>query len=70
MEEKYREIMEQLLYHISRDIYNLLDEDSEDIVGAITRLSSRVESLSDDIMYEDEIAYYSSEAGNVKYSLQ
>jgi hypothetical protein len=70
MEEKYREIMEELLYHISRDIYNLLDEDNDDIVDAITRLSNRVETLSDDIMYEDEIIYYSSESGNVKYSLQ
>jgi hypothetical protein len=67
MKEKYREIMEELLYHVSRDIYNLLDE--EDIVDAITNLSNKVEKLSDDL-WEDEIVYESSESGKVKYSLR
>lgn len=67
MEEKYREFMEELLYYVSRDIYNLLDE--EDIVEAITNLSNKVEKLSD-YMYEDEIIYETSEFGKVKYSLK
>ena len=56
MEEKYRDIIEELLYLISEDIDKLLDEDGDSIVDAITTLSHRVNKLSDDI-YEDEIIY-------------
>ena len=68
MEEKYRDIMEELLYQISVDIYNLLDEDYDDIVEAIGRLSRKVERLSDDI-YEDEIVYERSGRADLKFSL-
>lgn len=68
MEEKYRDIMEELLYQISVDIYNLLDEDYDDIVEAIGRLSRKVERLSDDI-YEDEIIYERSGRADLKFSL-
>ena len=57
MEDKYREIFEQLLYHISVDIYDLLEENDGDIVEAITDLSQKVERLSDDVMYKDELVY-------------
>lgn len=57
MEDKYREIFEQLLYHISVDIYDLLEEDSSDIVEAITDLSQKVERLSDDVIYKDQLVY-------------
>jgi hypothetical protein len=57
MEDKYREIFEQLLYHVSVDIYDLLEEDSGDIVEAITDLSQKVERLSDDVMYKDQLVY-------------
>lgn len=56
MEEKYRDIMEELLYLIGEDIYSLLDEDYEDVEDAITTLSRRVNKLSDD-MYEDKVVY-------------
>ena len=68
MEEKYRDIMEELLYQISVDIYSLLDEDYDDIVEAIGRLSRKVERLSDDI-YEDEIVYKRSGRADLKFSL-
>jgi len=57
MEDKYREIFEQLLYHISVDIYDLLEENDGDIVEAITDLSQKVEHLSDDVMYKDRLVY-------------
>lgn len=57
MEDKYREIFEQLLYHISVDIYDLLEEHDGDIVEAVTDLSRKVERLSDDVMYKDELVY-------------
>lgn len=56
MEEKYRDIMEELLYLIGEDIYSLLNEDDESIVDAIIALSRRVNKLSDDV-YEDKIVY-------------
>ena len=68
MEEKYRDIMEELLYQISVDIYNLLEEDYEDVVDAISALSRKVEKLSDDI-YEDEIIYKRSGRADLKFSL-
>ena len=55
MEEKYRDIMEELIYQISLDIYDLLNTE-DDIVDAIYNLVRKVEKLSDD-MYEDEIVY-------------
>lgn len=68
MEEKYRDIMEELLYQISVDIYNLLEVDYEDAVDAIQTLSRKVEKLSDDI-YEDEIVYKRSGRTDLKFSL-
>ena len=68
MEDKYRETMESLLYQVSKDIYNLLDEDSENIVEAITDLSEKVEKLSDD-MWEDEITYKRTGWSDLKFSL-
>lgn len=68
MKEKHREIMEELFYQISVDIYNLLEEDYEDVVDAITALSRKVEKLSDDI-YEDEITYERSGRSDLKFSL-
>ena len=68
MEEKYRDIMEELLYQISVDIYNLLEVDYEYMVDAIQSLSRKVEKLSDDI-YEDEIVYKRSGRGDLKFSL-
>ena len=68
MEEKYRDIMEELLYQISVDIYNLLEVDYEDVVDAIQALSRKVEKLSDDI-YEDEIVYERSGRADLKFSL-
>ena len=68
MEDKYREIMEQLLYQISEDIYNLLDEDYEDITDAITTLSNKVEMLSGD-MWQDEITYKRRGYLDLKFSL-
>lgn len=69
MEEKYRNIMSELLYYISADIEQLLDEDYEDVVDAIFALSSRVNSLSDDI-YEDEAVYERPEGkADFKFSL-
>ena len=68
MEEKYRDIMEELLYQISVDIYNLLEVDYEDAVDAIQSLSRKVERLSDDI-YEDEIVYERSGRADLKFSL-
>lgn len=68
MEEKYRDIMEELLYQISVDIYNLLEIDYEDAVDAIQTLSRKVEKLSDDI-YEDEIVYERSGRGDLRFSL-
>ena len=56
MEEKYRDIMSELLYLISEDIYNLLNEDYESIVNAITTLSHKLNKLSEDV-YEDEVVY-------------
>lgn len=69
MEEKYRDIMNELFYQISVDIYSLLDEDYDDIVEAIGRLSRRVERLSDDI-YDDEIVYQRSGRSDLRFSLQ
>ena len=57
MEEKYREIMSELLYYISDDIDNLLYEDYEDAVDAITALARKVNRLSDDIYEDGEIVY-------------
>lgn len=68
MEEKYRDIMEELLYQISVDIYNLLEVDYKDAVDAIQALSRKVEKLSDDI-YEDEIIYERSGRADLKFSL-
>lgn len=68
MEEKYRDIMEELLYQISVDIYNLLEVDYEDAIDAIQALSRKVEKLSDDI-YEDEIVYERSGRADLKFSL-
>ena len=69
MEDKYREVMERLLYHISVDIYDLLDEDTGDIVDVITDLARKVEKLSDDMLYEDEIVYKRSGCIDLKFSL-
>jgi hypothetical protein len=68
MEEKYRDIMEELLYQISVDIYNLLEVDYEDAVDEIQTLSRKVEKLSDDI-YEDEIVYERSGRADLRFSL-
>ena len=57
MEDKYREIFEELLYHISVDIYDLLEEDDGNLVAAITDLSRKIEHLSDDVMYGNQIIY-------------
>ena len=69
MEEKYREIMSELLYYISIDIEKLLDEDYDDVIDAITKLAREVNILSDNF-YEDEIVY-ERPAGRVdfKFSL-
>ena len=56
MEDKYRDIMSELLYHISVDIENLVYEDYDTIIDAITDLARQVNILSDNI-YEDEIVY-------------
>ena len=70
MEEKYRDIMEELLYLIGEDIYSLLNEDYEDIEDAIITLSRRINKLSDDVWGKDEIIYKRS-AGrpNFEFSL-
>lgn len=60
MEEKYREILNELLYLISKDVYSLLNEDDGNIVDAITFLSERIEELSEDI-YKDKVVYERSE---------
>lgn len=65
MEEKYREIMNELLYLISKDVYSLLNEDDASIVDAITSLSDSIEKLSEDI-YEDDVVYERSE-GKVNF---
>lgn len=57
MEEKYREIMSELLYYISDDIDNLLYEDYEDAVDAIAILARKVNRLSDAIYENGEIVY-------------
>ena len=70
MEEKYREIMDELLYNIGEDIINLLDKDCDDIVDAILNLYKSVNELSSDI-YEDEIVYKRPEGkADFKFSLQ
>ncbi len=56
MEEKYRDVMSQLLYYISDDIDRLLNTDYDHVANAIIGLSRRVNKLSDDI-YKDEIVY-------------
>ena len=68
MEEKYRDIMEELLRQIGVDIYNLLEVDYGDAVDAIQTLSRKVEKLSDDI-YEDEIVYERSGRADLRFSL-
>ena len=65
MEEKYREILNELLYLISKDVYSLLNEDDRNIVDAITFLSERIEDLSEDI-YKDKVVYERSE-GKVNF---
>lgn len=57
MEEKYREIMSELLYYISDDIEKLLYDDYEDVEGAIIALARKVNRLSDDIYEDGEIVY-------------
>lgn len=57
MEEKYREIMSELLYYISDDIDNLLYEGYEDVEDAITVLARKVNRLSDGIYENGEIVY-------------
>lgn len=57
MEEKYREIMSELLYYISDDIDNLLYEDYEDAVDAIAALARKINRLSDAIYENGEIIY-------------
>lgn len=69
MKDTHRENMENLFYQISLDIYNLLKEDSEDIVDAIAALSRKVEKLSDDIAYGDKIIYKRSGESDLKFSL-
>lgn len=68
MEEKYRDMMEELLYQISVDIENLADTDYEDVIDAIFALSRKVEKLSDDI-YNNEIVYERSGRSDLKFSL-
>lgn len=68
MEEKYRDIMEELLYQISVDIYSLLEVNFEDVVDEIQALSRKVEKLSDDI-YNDDIVYERSGRADLKFSL-
>lgn len=68
MENKYREIFEELLYHISVDIYDLLEED--DVVEAITNLSQKVERLSDDVMYKNQLVYKRPGCVNVTWDLR
>lgn len=68
MEEKYRDIMEELLYQISVDIYSLLEVDFEDVIDEIQALSRKVEKLSDDI-YNDDIVYERSGRADLKFSL-
>jgi hypothetical protein len=63
MEEKYRDMMEELLYQISEDIYDLTNADYEDVIDAIVELSRKVNRLSGSI-YDDEIVY-----GNLKLNL-
>lgn len=67
MEEKYRDIMEELIYQISLDIYDLLNTE-DDIVDAIYNLVRKVEKLSDD-MYEDEIVYKRSGKSDLRFNL-
>lgn len=57
MEEKYREIMSELLYYISDDIDNLLYEGYEDVEDAIAVLARKVNRLSDGIYENGEIVY-------------
>lgn len=70
MESKYREIMEQLLYHISVDIYDLLEEDDGNIVEAITNLSQKIERLSDDVVYKDNLIYKRDGCIDLKFNLE
>jgi len=56
MEDKYKEIIDELLYNIGEDIISLLDKDCDDIVDAILNLHKNVNELSSDI-YNDKIVY-------------
>lgn len=67
MKDTHRELLEELFYQISVDIYNLANED--DIIEAINSLSSKVEKLSDDVIFEDEIIYKRSGKSDLKFSL-
>ena len=69
MEDKYREIMEQLIYQISVDIYDLLDVDYDDIENVIIDLSRKVEKLSDDITWRDYIVYKRIDDVNLQFRL-
>ena len=69
MNQKYREVFEQLLYHISVDIYDLLEEE-DDIVTAISNLSRKVEHLSDDVAFQDEIIYKRDGCIDLKFDLR
>ena len=69
MEDKYREIMEQLIYQISVDIYDLLDVDYDDIENVIIDLSRKVEKLSDDITWRDDIVYKRIDDVNLQFRL-
>ena len=70
MEEKYSDIISQLLYYMSDDIDRLLNTDYDHVGNAIIALSRRVNRLSDDI-YEDGEIVYERPAGKAdfKFSL-
>lgn len=69
MEDKYKEFLEELFYQISVDIYNLTEKDNDEMIEAISALSSKVLKLSDDIIFEDEIVYKRSGKSDLKFSL-
>lgn len=69
MEDKYADIISDMLYLISRDIHILLDKDFDNLEDAIINLEENVEMLSDNI-YKDKVVYNSSCAGKVTYNMK
>lgn len=69
MKDTHRELLEELFYQISIDIYNLTEKDNDEMIEAISTLSSKVLKLSDDVIFEDEIVYKRSNRNDIRISL-